>query len=157
MRWRVRGRDGWVGPGRAGRPFFARDGAHAGQAWAIVPAVVNERLGVLISAIAALFGLDSGLFFADDFTTGDGFGYNFEFNVRANALSTLLSLVYFTYFHATSAGQPTGNKILGIRVVDAGSGAPLSYVRALMSYVSALTLPPRLLLDAVGQAHADLA
>jgi uncharacterized RDD family membrane protein YckC len=54
----------------------------------------------------------------------------------------LVELVYFTYFHATSAGQSIGNKILGIRVLDADSGGSLPWVRAfaraLMSNISAL-------------------
>jgi uncharacterized RDD family membrane protein YckC len=54
----------------------------------------------------------------------------------------LVELAYFTYFHATSAGQSIGNKILGIRVLDAGTGRSLPYarafVRALMSNLSAL-------------------
>jgi uncharacterized RDD family membrane protein YckC len=54
----------------------------------------------------------------------------------------LVGLVYFTWFHATSAGQSIGNKILGIRVLDASTGRSLPYtrafVRALMSSLSAL-------------------
>jgi uncharacterized RDD family membrane protein YckC len=38
----------------------------------------------------------------------------------------LVGLVYFTWFHATSAGQSIGNKIPGIRVLDADSGRPVS-------------------------------
>jgi uncharacterized RDD family membrane protein YckC len=51
-------------------------------------------------------------------------------------------LAYFTYFHATSAGQSIGNKIMGTRVLDADTGRSLPYarafVRALMSSLSAL-------------------
>jgi uncharacterized RDD family membrane protein YckC len=47
-----------------------------------------------------------------------------------------------TYFHATTAGQSIGNKILGIRVLDADTGRSLPYARAfaraLMSNLSAL-------------------
>lgn len=54
----------------------------------------------------------------------------------------LVELAYFTYFHATSAGQSIGNKIMGIRVLDADTGRSLPYarafVRALMSNLSAL-------------------
>jgi uncharacterized RDD family membrane protein YckC len=56
----------------------------------------------------------------------------------------LVGLVYFTYFHATIAGQSIGNKIMGIRVLDADTGRPLPYVRAftraLMSSLSAIPL-----------------
>jgi uncharacterized RDD family membrane protein YckC len=44
--------------------------------------------------------------------------------------SLLVGLAYFTYFHATIAGQSIGNKIMGIRVLDASTGRPLTYVRA---------------------------
>jgi uncharacterized RDD family membrane protein YckC len=54
----------------------------------------------------------------------------------------LVELVYFTWFHATSAGQSIGNKILGIRVLDATTGRSLPYARAftraLMSSLSAI-------------------
>ena len=53
-----------------------------------------------------------------------------------------VELAYFTYFHATSAGQSIGNKILGIRVLVADTGRSLPYARAfaraLMSNLSAL-------------------
>jgi uncharacterized RDD family membrane protein YckC len=87
---------------------------------------------------------------------GDGFEFRFD----APAPFGVVELAYFPYFHATSAGQWIGNKILGIRVLDADSGGSLPYVRtfvrALMSYLSAAVLP-RVLLDAVGPAEADLA
>jgi hypothetical protein len=54
----------------------------------------------------------------------------------------LVALANFTYFHATSAGQSIGNKILEIRVLDAGTGRPLpcarAFVRALVRNLSAL-------------------
>jgi uncharacterized RDD family membrane protein YckC len=54
----------------------------------------------------------------------------------------LVELAYFTWIHATSAGQSVGNRILGIRVLDAGTGRALPYarafVRALVSFLSAL-------------------
>jgi uncharacterized RDD family membrane protein YckC len=56
----------------------------------------------------------------------------------------LVGLVYCTYVHATSAGQSIGNKIMGIRVLDADTGRPLPYARAfsraLMSSLSAIAL-----------------
>jgi uncharacterized RDD family membrane protein YckC len=56
----------------------------------------------------------------------------------------LVGLVYFTYFHATSAGQSIGDRILGIRVLDAGTGQALpsvrAFTRALVSDLSAIPL-----------------
>ncbi len=56
----------------------------------------------------------------------------------------ILAGAYFTYFHATAAGQTIGNRALGIRVLDADSGGPLTYARSfirfLVSYVSGLVI-----------------
>jgi uncharacterized RDD family membrane protein YckC len=56
----------------------------------------------------------------------------------------LVELAYFTWFHATGAGQSIGNKILGIRVLDTSTGRSLPHVRAfaraLMSNLSAIPL-----------------
>jgi uncharacterized RDD family membrane protein YckC len=92
-------------------------------------------VGIIASAIGALFGLDT---FTQPADQGD------RFRIQANLTGPyiLVELVYFTYFHATSAGQSIGNKIMGIRVLDVAGGRPLPYVRAftraLMSNVSAL-------------------
>ena len=92
-------------------------------------------VGIIASAVGALFGLDT---FSPPADQTD------PFRIQANLTGPyiLVELVYFTYFHATSAGQSIGNKILGIRVLDAQAGRPLPYVRAfaraLMSNVSAL-------------------
>jgi uncharacterized RDD family membrane protein YckC len=92
-------------------------------------------LGVLAAAIGALVGIDTA---SPPPVQGDGF--QVQFNWAGPYL--LVELVYFTYFHATSAGQSIGNKILGIRVLDADTGRSLPYVRAfvrvLVSNLSAL-------------------
>jgi uncharacterized RDD family membrane protein YckC len=92
-------------------------------------------VGFLAAAIGALFGVDT--------TTPapvQGEGFDFRFDWAGPYI--LVELAYFTYFHATSAGQSIGNKIMGIRVLDAATGGSLPYVRAfvraLMSNLSAL-------------------
>ena len=86
-------------------------------------------IGILAAAIGELFGVE-----ASSPSSADG-GVAFGPFI-------LVELAYFTYFHATSAGQSIGNKILGIRVLDADTGRSLSYARAftraLMSSLSAL-------------------
>jgi uncharacterized RDD family membrane protein YckC len=93
-------------------------------------------VGVLAAAIGALFGIDTPSPLP---AQSDGFQFRFDW---ATGPYILVELAYFTYFHATSAGQSIGNKVLGIRVLDADTGASLSYIRAfaraLMSNVSAL-------------------
>ena len=68
-------------------------------------------------------------------------GVNLQFQPAPGPF-ILVELAYFTFFHATGAGQSIGNKILGIRVLDADTGRSLPYaravVRALMSNLSAL-------------------
>jgi uncharacterized RDD family membrane protein YckC len=95
-------------------------------------------VGVLASAVGELLGLDTAISTAD--TEGDGF----HLRVGSSGPYTAIELAYFTYLHATSAGQSIGNKVLGIRVLDADSGGSLpflrAFVRALMSYVSAIAL-----------------
>ena len=92
-------------------------------------------IGVVAAAIGELFGVDE-----PTPPSGDD-GVYFQ---PAPGPFILVELAYFTYFHATSAGQSIGNKILGIRVLDASTGRSLPYprafVRALMSSLSAIPL-----------------
>jgi uncharacterized RDD family membrane protein YckC len=111
--------------------------ALAGFGLRLVGAFIDWLLvGILASAIGALFGIET---LSSPPAQGDGFQFRLDW---ATGPYLLVELVYFTYFHATSAGQSIGNKVLGIRVLDADTGASLSYVRAfvrvLMSNVSAL-------------------
>jgi uncharacterized RDD family membrane protein YckC len=93
-------------------------------------------VGVIAAAIGQLFGVEVP---SPASTAGDT--ANFQ---PAAGPFVLVGLVYFTYFHATSAGQSIGDKIMGIRVLDAGTGRSLPYVRAfvraLVSSLSALPL-----------------
>ena len=92
-------------------------------------------IGILAAAIGDLFGVE-----APTPPAADGDGFNFQF--AGTGPFILVELAYFTYFHATTAGQSIGNKILGIRVLDADTGRSLPYARAfaraLMSNLSAL-------------------
>lgn len=91
-------------------------------------------IGVLAAAVGDLLGVE-----APTPPAADG-GVNFQ--LAGTGPFILVELAYFTYFHATSAGQSIGNKIMGIRVLDADTGRSLPYarafVRALMSNLSAL-------------------
>jgi uncharacterized RDD family membrane protein YckC len=59
------------------------------------------------------------------------------------ALSFLVGIVYYTYFHGKT-GQTPGDAALSIRVVDRDGGGPIGYGRAfvrwLVSLVSALVI-----------------
>jgi uncharacterized RDD family membrane protein YckC len=90
-------------------------------------------VGVLAAAIGELFGVEA--------PSPPSTGVDYQFQPALGPF-ILVELVYFTYFHATSAGQSIGDRILGIRVLDAGTGRSLPYARAfaraLMSNLSAL-------------------
>jgi uncharacterized RDD family membrane protein YckC len=92
-------------------------------------------IGILAAAVGDLFGVE-----APTPPAADGGGVNFQ--LAGTGPFILVELAYFTYFHATTAGQSIGNKILGIRVLDADTGRSLPYARAfaraLMSNLSAL-------------------
>ena len=93
-------------------------------------------IGILAAAVGDLLGVE-----APTPPAADG-GVNVQ--LAGTGPFILVELAYFTYFHATSAGQSIGNKIMGIRVLDAGTGRSLpavrAFVRALMSNLSALPL-----------------
>jgi uncharacterized RDD family membrane protein YckC len=93
-------------------------------------------VGILAAAIGELFGVEPP---TPPSTGADGVNVQFQ---PAPGPFILVELAYFTWFHATSAGQSIGNKILGIRVLDTMTGRSLPYarafVRALMSSLSAL-------------------
>ena len=93
-------------------------------------------VGIIAAAIGQLFGVEVP---SPASTAGDA--VNFQ---PAAGPFVLVDLVYFTFFHATTAGQSIGDRIMGIRVLDAATGRSLPYVRAftraLMSNLSALPL-----------------
>lgn len=117
-------------PGVAGGP--PRE-AMAGFWIRFLAAIVD---GILIAIVAGVIGAILGL--------GTPGSSEFQLLNTSNWVQTILSLAYFTYFHATAAGQSIGNKVCGIRVLDADTGGPIPYsrafIRALMSIVSALPL-----------------
>ena len=121
-------------------PAFAAAGppreALAGFWRRLVAAFLDWILvGIVAAAIGDLFGVEGPTPPAAD---SDGF----NFQLAGTGPFILVELAYFTYFHATTAGQSIGNKILGIRVLDADTGRSLPYarafVRALVSNLSAL-------------------
>jgi uncharacterized RDD family membrane protein YckC len=93
-------------------------------------------VGVVAAAIGQLFGVEVP---SPPAAAGDA--VNLQFQPTPGPF-VLVELAYFTWFHATSAGQSIGNRIMGIRVLDAASGRSLpstrAFVRALMSSLSAL-------------------
>jgi uncharacterized RDD family membrane protein YckC len=116
-----------AGPPRQAQADFWRRLIAAFLDWILV--------GILAAAIGNLFGVD-----APAPPSADG-NANFQ---PAPGPFILVELAYFSWFHATSAGQSIGNRIMGVRVLDADTGRPLPYARAfaraLMSNLSALPL-----------------
>ena len=122
-------------------PAFAAAGppreALAGFWRRLIAAVLDWILiGILAAAIGELFGVEGP---APPAADGEGF----QFQFAGTGPFILVELAYFTYFHATIAGQSIGNRIMGIRVLDAGTGRPLPYVRAFVrALVSSLSALP---------------
>jgi uncharacterized RDD family membrane protein YckC len=116
-----------AGPPREALVGFWRRAVSAFLDWLLV--------GIVAAAVGDVFGVDTP---APPSAQGDGFHLQFA----GTGPFILVELAYFTYFHATSAGQSIGNKILGIRVLDADTGRSLPYARAfvrtLVSNLSAL-------------------
>ena len=126
--------------GQSAPPTFAAAGpppeALAGFWRRLVGAFLDWLLiGIAAAAIGQLFGVEA----PTPPTAGDGVNIQFQ---PAPGPFILVELAYFTWFHATSAGQSIGNRILGVRVLDANTGRSLPYsrafARALMSNLSAL-------------------
>ena len=115
-----------AGPPREALADFWRRLAAAFLDWILV--------GIVAAAIGDLFGVEAPV-------PPSAVGDRVQFQPTPGPF-VLAALVYFTYFHATSAGQSIGNRILGIRALDADTGRPLPYARAfaraLMSNLSAL-------------------
>ena len=49
-------------------------------------------------------------------------------------LGTLIGLAYFIYLEGSPSGQTVGKKAMNIRIVDADSGGPIGYGRAVLRY-----------------------
>jgi uncharacterized RDD family membrane protein YckC len=59
----------------------------------------------------------------------------FKQGAAYQALSTLMSLAYFTYFEGGASGQTVGKKALGIRVYDFRQGGSIGYGRGLLRQI----------------------
>lgn len=78
--------------------------------------------GVLISVVVWILALPFGV---------DGMS-------GGNPLQFIIAGAYFTYLHATPAGQTVGNRVVGVRIVDADGGGPLPYSRTLIRYLMSI-------------------
>jgi uncharacterized RDD family membrane protein YckC len=56
-------------------------------------------------------------------------------DVTGYIIAIALSIAYFIYFEGGATGQTIGKRVLGIRVVDYGSGGPLGYGKAFLRYI----------------------
>jgi uncharacterized RDD family membrane protein YckC len=52
----------------------------------------------------------------------------------AGIISLVIGIAYFGYFEGGETGQTLGKKALGIRVIDAKTGGPIGFGRALIRY-----------------------
>lgn len=85
-------------------------------------------LGVLSTALAPLFGTGNMVMVE---------GSRFEINYTANAISTLVGLIYFIGFWVWRQQTP-GMIPFNLRVVSAETGEKIDWVRGLLRYVGLL-------------------
>lgn len=114
------------GVGAGGPPVEALAGFWIRFGGAFIDGII---IGIVVSILGAIFGLGNGV------STQDGTVVFFD---GTRALQTLLSAIYFTYLHASATGQTLGNRLLGIRVVDADTGATIPYSRSFIRYLISL-------------------
>ena len=86
-------------------------------------------LGVLSTALAPLFGTGNMVMVE---------GSRFEINYTANAISTLVGLIYFIGFWVWRQQTP-GMIPFTLRVVSAETGEKIDWVRGLLRYVGVLS------------------
>jgi uncharacterized RDD family membrane protein YckC len=122
---------GYQSPGPSTGPAGGPPAHTLGEFWPRLGSAIVDGIivGVVSSVIAAILGIGS-------WGTG-GFGFAFRF-VGNNPVQLVLAAAYYTYFHASPAGQTLGNKLLGLRVVDANTGGSLPWVRALVRWAMSL-------------------
>ena len=87
--------------------------------------------------------VDGLLFVGLGYAATQGLGWSTR-GLAFQAVSEAVSLLYFGYFEGSPSGQTLGKRMLGIRVMDFESGAPLGFgraaVRQLARGLSALAL-----------------
>lgn len=107
-------------------PAFSSGGPSGPRAgfWARLGAAVIDFLVLLIPSIILLVIFKQGAAY--------------------QAVSTLMTLAYFTYFEGGASGQTIGKKALGIRVYDFRQGGSIGYGRGLLrqicKYLSAIPI-----------------
>ena len=60
---------------------------------------------------------------------------NATMKTQGYVLGLLIAVAYFTYFEGGPAGAAPGKRMMGICVVDIGTGAPIGYWRAFVRYL----------------------
>ena len=56
-------------------------------------------------------------------------------DVAATVVGLVVSIAYYIYFEGGPSGQTPGKKLLGIRVIDFATGAPLGYSKAFIRWL----------------------
>jgi uncharacterized RDD family membrane protein YckC len=113
-------------PAAPPEPAYSTKGASGPRAgfWARFGALIVDALVLLIPSIILLLIFKQGAAY--------------------QALNTILSLAYFTYFEGGATGQTVGKKVLGIRVYDLRQGGPIGYGRGFLrqigKYLAAIPL-----------------
>lgn len=105
-------------PGPSGPPQEALAGFWIRFGGVIIDTIL---ISIVVLLIESLLGIDR------DLTDPPG--------PASSWVQFIVAGAYFTYFHATAAGQTVGNRAVGIRVLDAESGGSITYARAFIRFL----------------------
>lgn len=122
----------WTAPPPAPAPSSRpgpMPGWHYAGFWVRFLAIIIDGilLGVITAALTPVWGPQVTV-------TGTGAAADFEVNATANALGTLVGLVYFVGFWAWR-GQTVGMMPFNMQVVGVADGKKIDVVRGLLRYV----------------------
>jgi uncharacterized RDD family membrane protein YckC len=90
--------------------------------------------GLIFSVVGYILG---EIFDTEVVTVGEG-SVSYMLTGTPLLITSLLSLMYYTYFEGSAAGQTLGKRALGIRVIDFRAGGSIGYGKAFIRWLGRL-------------------